>query len=926
MTEKKMTQFFELAPNGIICIDIENKQFLSVNHKFEQITGYTRSELESSHIEVLFPNGFIDNIISKFKHNTSVPYIKSQILTKTKTKKTLILSGSLIKQNNKHFLWIIVQDQTKIIKERDELIGYKKFFSLNEDIMGVLSKDGNFIKINDKVPKILGYSKDYLLSVPFLKLFHPKDLERTNRAFQNVSEGKIMINFKSRILTQNNEEKYFLFSSVFDKSTSQVYAVAKDVTEAERTQNKINQIHAEIKEQEYKYRQLFNKSGDAILIIKNGIFVDCNLAALKLFRANKKSYFIGASPLKIAPDVQPNGMPSKHKIKQMLDVVIQKGVNKFECNYIRKNGEIFPVAVFLTVINNNKNEEAVIHCILRDLTKEKENSLALKEQLRRNKRLISTTLDGYILTTESGEIVEVNKSYAKMIGYSEKEILSKNINNIELTMSPILLKQRREEVQKNGKVKFESKHVCKNGEILYVEASLAQIEIKNKTTHTAYFIRDITRRKKAELRRNIYNNISQQLNSKISVINFCEFIEKELKKILKLSFIYVSLFDTKNRHLTSIYICDETMKPHENINRKNGNGLCEYVIKKKQLLSLKSKEINDFVKRNNLTKYHYSNKHWIGIPLMSENKAIGIIEVGSNEDLFKCCELDFEVLKFIGVQLGRLISRKETAHNLKVLNGTLEEQVNLRTYELEKAKAELSKSLQKEKELGNLKSKFVSTASHQFRTPLTVIQTSLGVLELQKSKMDKDFENSFSKITERIKNQISRMTTMMDDLLTIGKINENGVDFQPNDTDVVLLVNKIAEYYNSIQVDSRKLNIIINGEKEDIYIDPKLMEHALSALISNAFKYSQGFQSPEVIISFYTHYTEFIVKDYGVGIASKDVELIFEPFFRASNALNIEGTGLGTTIIKEYLEINNGTIQIKSELNKGTEFIIQISK
>lgn len=924
MSEYKLNNFFELAPNGITCIDINNK-FVSVNNTFEKITGYSKSKLESSSIERVFPDSIVESFKNELKLNDAFIDLETKILTKKGDLVTVFLNGTLIQYENELNLWLIVQDQTRVNKERDALIGYKKFFSLNENMMSILSQKGNFLKINKKVPKVLGYSEDYLLSIPFLKLFHPKDINKADAAFQKVFNGEVMVNFKSRVLTQSKEEKHFLFSSTYDNTTGYVYVVARDITEAELSQKYMDDMNAKIKEQEYKYRQLFEKSGDAILIIKNGIFIDCNQAAIELFRAENKSYFIGESPLKISPKIQPNGTESKQKIKDMLDVVIKKGVNKFECNYMRKNGEIFPVEVFLTIIKN-KNENEIIHCILRDLTEKIEKSLALKEQLRRNKRLISTTLDGYILTNEKGKILEVNKSYAIMIGYSERELLSRNINDIELTMSPITLNNRSKEIDKYEKSKFETKHVCKNGDIIFVEVSLALIKLKGKSTKTAQFIRNITDRKKAELRKIIYNNISQTLNSKISVFEFCKFIESELRKILSIYSFYVFLFNKKNKYLSSIYINDKNVESHEHINREKGNGLCEFVVNKSQELKLESSEIDAFIRKNNLTNYGESKTNWIGVPLISENEVLGVLTIKSKESHKPYSNLDLEILKFIGVQLGRLISRKENAYNLKLLNSTLEEKVYLRTQELEKAKENLSIALEKEKELGELKSKFVSTASHQFRTPLTVIQTSMGVLELQKNKMNEDFAKSFSKITERIKIQISQMTTMMDDLLTIGKINENGIDFNPKHIDVFLLVSQISENYNTIQKDNRKLEVVVNGENENIFVDPKLMEHALSALVSNAFKYSNSFQNPELIISFYSDYCELIVKDYGIGIASKDIDLIFEPFFRASNALNYDGTGLGTAIIKEYIEINKGTIQINSKINKGTEFIIRIRK
>ncbi|MBL4705755.1 MAG: HAMP domain-containing histidine kinase [Flavobacteriales bacterium] len=251
---------------------------------------------------------------------------------------------------------------------------------------------------------------------------------------------------------------------------------------------------------------------------------------------------------------------------------------------------------------------------------------------------------------------------------------------------------------------------------------------------------------------------------------------------------------------------------------------------------------------------------------------------------------------------------------------------------MEKAKKKLAASLEKEKELGELKSRFVATASHQFRTPLTVIQSSMGLLSMQIDSMDSfnemdiDLKQKFEKVYHRVKGQIERMTSLMNDVLILGKINAGSIQPVLIPTNLILICKEIARTYNETQKDGRKVKIKIHGKSRQIKLDTKLMDHAISNLVSNAFKYSLNRPAPEITISFYDKKVDVLVKDSGMGIPEKDIRLLFEPFYRASNVSEISGTGLGTTIAKEYIELNNGSISGKRQFGKGTEFIIKFNQ
>lgn len=252
----------------------------------------------------------------------------------------------------------------------------------------------------------------------------------------------------------------------------------------------------------------------------------------------------------------------------------------------------------------------------------------------------------------------------------------------------------------------------------------------------------------------------------------------------------------------------------------------------------------------------------------------------------------------------------------------LEKKVKERTAKLERARTELTVSLEKEKKLSELKSRFVSTASHQFRTPLSVIQAAIGILDIQKDKMEGGLQESFEKVHARIVKQISKMTELMDEVLLLGSLDNGGKTAMPNEVNIDKLCSSIANLYSDLQEDNREMKILVSGNSRTVLLDSNLIEHAISNLVSNAFKFSTGKRAPQMEVIWGNDDLIIKVRDFGIGIPKADINYLFDPFYRASNVLDISGSGLGTAIAKEYIELNKGKLEVSSELNVGTLFTI----
>lgn len=272
---------------------------------------------------------------------------------------------------------------------------------------------------------------------------------------------------------------------------------------------------------------------------------------------------------------------------------------------------------------------------------------------------------------------------------------------------------------------------------------------------------------------------------------------------------------------------------------------------------------------------------------------------------------------------------------LNKLNGELETKVKLRTQELASSIQELEKknvklkiaeeemqvALKKEKELNDLKSRFVSMASHEFRTPLGTILSSLTLVEKydEKGMQDKKWKHY-----DRIRSNVKNLTEILNDFLNLDKLQSGAIRVSPSSFDLKELIIEIINDFETQLKPGQSIKLEFTGSKE-LVTDKNLLRNALINLLSNASKYSNENDAIEIIVQ-QDKNTRIEFKDYGIGIPEEDKKHMFERFFRAQNAINLQGTGLGLTIVKRYLELLEGELSFESVENKGTSFYLTLNE
>ncbi len=299
---------------------------------------------------------------------------------------------------------------------------------------------------------------------------------------------------------------------------------------------------------------------------------------------------------------------------------------------------------------------------------------------------------------------------------------------------------------------------------------------------------------------------------------------------------------------------------------------------------------------------------------------------------------------FIGI-IQDITEIKEAEEKIKQLNAELEEKVAQRTQDLARAVTQLSqsnvdlakeiverekienalresekrlrKSLEKERSLNEMKGRFLSMASHEFRTPLATILSSADIIE---AYSDANQQNKRLKHTKRIKSTVHNLNLILDDFLSSARLESGATELSVTPFSIEKFLVEIQEKAEGYLKEGQKIIVFydFDGKNNIIHTDKHYLENIMHNLLSNAVKYSDEWTEIKCQVHYEGDMLSIAIEDHGIGIPQKEQEFLFSRFFRASNVENIKGTGLGLSITKQYIELLEGEITIKSKEGQGT--------
>jgi len=545
----------------------------------------------------------------------------------------------------------------------------------------------------------------------------------------------------------------------------------------------------------------------------------------------------------------------------------------------RKDGANIWLELRETPMYDDKGNLSAIEGIARDVSDRQQILLALHESAVKYRRLFEYANDSiFIIDPQTHQILDVNENAAKQLGYTRSELQKRKIDQL----SPPDAAARNgiifQELLKKGSVLYEQVHQHADGRLIPVEISSRVIESGGKQVFQS-FVRDITERQIfIDVLQKINEELEQRVEERTAQLRSSEEKFRQLAENIRQVFwmttsdrtqmLYVSpaYEEIWGRSRSSLYHAPDSWI--ESVHPDDRNRVADFIAKQCQGEHIR--EEFQIVRSDGST-------HWIGAR-------------------------SFPIYNDQG-EFYRIAGIAEDITDRKL------------------AEAEIYKALAKEKELAELRSRFVAMTSHEFRTPLSTILSAAELLEYYSHKWT---EKEKKAQLHQMKSAVQQMTQLLEDVMLIGKSDSGKLPFNP---ERVELKDFCQVLVNQLQLGQQQHEIVFNCQElqnSEVYLDKKLLRQILTNLVSNAIKYSPEGGAVLLEISKDEEWVIFRVIDSGIGIPAKDLPNLFEAFYRCSNVKAIAGTGLGLAIVKKFVDIHGGTIDVRSEEGEGTTFTVKL--
>ena len=330
--------------------------------------------------------------------------------------------------------------------------------------------------------------------------------------------------------------------------------------------------------------------------------------------------------------------------------------------------------------------------------------------------------------------------------------------------------------------------------------------------------------------------------------------------------------------------------------------------RKMKFLFIGGKEVPDLKK---------SKKYWLGKVINEKfHPAINHNAISQLKRSFDGDEIAYEVMtnnKSYHVSSTPIAGSGKKSDEILVIIRNITETIRL--------EGNLKKAQQKEKEFNILRSRFVTLASHEFRTPLSTILTSVFLLE---NYAGDDYEQEKLSYMDKIKRAVHTLTDLLNNFLSIGKLEEGKIKVDLSDVELKPFLEGILQEVISIKKVRQDIVFKLDSEYDFIQTDKYLLKNIVMNLLTNAIKYSSAEEEIELDVELKDDLMRITVTDRGTGIPESEKGQIFKRFFRGQNASNIEGTGLGLNLVKKYVRLLKGSVGFNSQVSKGSTFIVRI--
>jgi PAS domain S-box-containing protein len=627
-------------------------------------------------------------------------------------------------------------------------------------------------------------------------------------------------------------------------------------------ERRVTERTAELSTSEARFRALVEHAPEAIVVFDGdtGQFRFGNEHACRLYGVPMEK-LAELTPADVSPEFQPGGRRSSELARELMDEALAGGMPVFEWMHQQPGGKLIPTEVRL--LRLPAEGQNLIRASIMDNTERKRAERALRESEEKFRALFEGSSHGVVLHDDK-ELLEVNSAAVRLFGCSgPEELVGKHPGALAPLFQPngerseVLAAKHIAACMATGGVRFEWLAQAPSGREIPMEVALTRIEWSGRQVIQAY-ITDITDRTRAQ----------------------AALAESEAR--------FSAAFQASPAFISIMRASDQ-----------------KYVL------------ANDAY----LNWLGYSREEVLGRTCLE----LGLWENSSERDL-----LLKDIRKFGSVRQREYRWKNRSGERFTILLSAetikLDDTPHLLSMALDitqrkRAEDELLRTLEREKELGRLKTNFVSLVSHEFRTPLGIIQSSAELLRDFYQKMDaSDREDQLESITRNTR----RMAGMMEGVLVLSRLDAGKLDFQPATLDLNQFCQRVVDEVLSATNRRCRIELALRGVPSEAAADERLLGHIFTNLLSNAVKYSEEGSGVRFRIERDGRDAVCAVCDQGIGIPAEDQPQLFNAFHRGTNVGSRPGTGLGLLLVKRCAELHGGNVRVSSRMGEGTTVTIRL--
>jgi PAS domain S-box-containing protein len=625
-----------------------------------------------------------------------------------------------------------------------------------------------------------------------------------------------------------------------------------------------NRAERALRESEEKFRALFEGSSHGVVLHDDKELLEVNPAAVRIMRRRSAGELLGKHPAEMAPAFQPTGESSAALGRQHVETCLTEGSARFDWMASAPNGEEIPLEVTLTRIEWSGRQ--IIQALITDITERRRAQAALAESEARFSVAFQASPDFIgILRMSDGAYVLANDAFVNWVGYAREEIIGRTSAEFGMWADQRERNAALHAMRTQGSIRQkECRWVNRRGETVTVLLSAETIKLNN-APHILSFALDITERKQAEAELRAGEARLRESEARFS-----------------------AAFQASPAFIGILRLSDE-----------------KYVLANDAYLNWLGYPIEEVVGRTCVDLGLWEN------PPERDSVLKDMYTSGSIRH--RECRWRNRSGKQSTILLSaETIQLNNTPHMLSMA---------IDITQRKRIEEELLKTLEREKELSQLKSNFVSMVSHEFRTPLGIIQSSAELLREFHQRMQ---PGEREEQLESIARNTRRMAGMMEGVLVLSRLEAGRLSFQPVALDLNLFCRRVVDEILSATNHKCPIELALTPAPSEAEADEQLLGHIFTNLLSNAVKYSEPGATVFFAVTRQQQDAVCVVRDQGIGISEADQPQLFKAFHRGGNVGSRPGTGLGLLLVKRCTELHGGRVQVNSKIGDGTTVTVKL--